>query len=92
MVEVGYGRGRVGSELVQLGSRWFVHACYQFYFRIYLQDLNFGLKVHLLFQNSSLGGNYENNTDFFKSCENIDVEEGGPYVIVSDIKSMSVNL
>ena len=29
MVEVGYGRGRVGSELLsQLGSRWFVHACY----------------------------------------------------------------
>ena len=28
MVEVGYGRGRVGSELSQLGSRWFVHACY----------------------------------------------------------------
>ena len=24
MVEVGYGRGRVGSELFQLGSRWFV--------------------------------------------------------------------
>ena len=23
MVEVGYGRGRVGSELSQLGSRWF---------------------------------------------------------------------
>ena len=22
MVEVGYGRGRVGSELSQLGSRW----------------------------------------------------------------------
>ena len=29
MVEVGYGRGRVGSELSQLGSRWFVHACYK---------------------------------------------------------------
>ena len=28
MVEVGYGRGRVGSELSQLDSRWFVHACY----------------------------------------------------------------
>ena len=28
MVEVEYGRGRVGSELSQLGSRWFVHACY----------------------------------------------------------------
>ena len=28
MVEVGYGRGRVGSELSQLGSRWFVRACY----------------------------------------------------------------
>ena len=30
MVKVGYGRGRVGSELLasQLGSRWFVHACY----------------------------------------------------------------
>ena len=28
MVEVGYGRGRVGSELCQLGSTWFVHACY----------------------------------------------------------------
>ena len=28
MVEVGYGRGRVGSELSQLGSRLFVHACY----------------------------------------------------------------
>ena len=28
MVEVGYGRGRVGSELSQLGSRWFVQACY----------------------------------------------------------------
>ena len=28
MVEVGYGRGRVGSKLSQLGSRWFVHACY----------------------------------------------------------------
>ena len=27
MVEVGYGRGRVESELSQLGSRWFVHAC-----------------------------------------------------------------
>ena len=27
-VEVGYSRGRVGSELSQLGSRWFVHACY----------------------------------------------------------------
>ena len=27
MVEVGYGRGRVGSELSQLGSRWF-DACY----------------------------------------------------------------
>ena len=26
MVEVGYGRSRVGSELSQLGSRWFVHA------------------------------------------------------------------
>ena len=25
MVEVGYGRGRVGSELSQLSSRWFVH-------------------------------------------------------------------
>ena len=24
MVEVGYGRGRVGSELSQLGLRWFV--------------------------------------------------------------------
>ena len=24
MVEVGYGRGRVTSELSQLGSRWFV--------------------------------------------------------------------
>ena len=23
MVAVGYGRGRVGSELSQLGSRWF---------------------------------------------------------------------
>ena len=29
MVEVWYGRGRLGSELAQLGSRWFVHACYQ---------------------------------------------------------------
>ena len=29
MVEVEYGRGRVGSELSQLGSRWFVHACYK---------------------------------------------------------------
>ena len=28
MVEVGYGTGRVGSELSQFGSRWFVHACY----------------------------------------------------------------
>ena len=28
MVEVGYGRGRVGSELFQLGSIWFVHAYY----------------------------------------------------------------
>ena len=28
MVEVGYGRGRVGSELSQLGSRWFVQACF----------------------------------------------------------------
>ena len=28
MVEVKYCRGRVGSELSQLGSRWFVHACY----------------------------------------------------------------
>ena len=28
MVEVGYGRGRVGSELSQLGLRSFVHACY----------------------------------------------------------------
>ena len=28
MVEVGYGRGREGSELSQLGSRWFVHTCY----------------------------------------------------------------
>ena len=28
MVEVGYGRGIEGSELSQLGSRWFVHACY----------------------------------------------------------------
>ena len=28
MVEVGYGRGRVGSEMSQLGSIWFVHACY----------------------------------------------------------------
>ena len=27
MVEVGYGSGRVGSELYQVGSRWFVHAC-----------------------------------------------------------------
>ena len=26
MVEVGYGRGKVGSELSQLDSRWFVHA------------------------------------------------------------------
>ena len=29
MVEVEYGRGRVGSELSQLGSRWFVHTCYK---------------------------------------------------------------
>ena len=29
MVEVEYGRGRVGSELSQLGSRWCVHACYK---------------------------------------------------------------
>ena len=29
MVEVEYGRGRVGSELSQLGSRLFVHACYK---------------------------------------------------------------
>ena len=29
MVEVEYGRGRVGPELSQLGSRWFVHACYK---------------------------------------------------------------
>ena len=28
MIEVGYGKGRVGSKLSQLGSRWFVHACY----------------------------------------------------------------
>ena len=28
MVEVGYGRGRVGSELSELGWRWFVHAYY----------------------------------------------------------------
>ena len=26
MVEVGYGSGTVGSELSQLGSRWFVQA------------------------------------------------------------------
>ena len=29
MVEVGYGSGRVGSELSQLGSRWFVYARYK---------------------------------------------------------------
>ena len=29
MVEVGYGRARVGSELSQLVSRWFVLACYK---------------------------------------------------------------
>ena len=28
MVEVGYGRGRVGSELSQWGSKCFFHACY----------------------------------------------------------------
>ena len=28
MVEVGYGMGRVRSDLSQLGSRWFVHASY----------------------------------------------------------------
>ena len=27
MVEIGYSRGRVGSELSQLGSRWF-DACF----------------------------------------------------------------
>ena len=29
MVEVGYCRGRVRSELSQLVSRWFVYACYE---------------------------------------------------------------
>ena len=29
MVEVWYGRCRVGSELSQLGLRLFVHACYK---------------------------------------------------------------
>ena len=29
MVEVVNGRVRVGSELYQLASRWFVHACYK---------------------------------------------------------------
>ena len=28
MVEIGYGRGIVGSELSKLGSRWF-DACYK---------------------------------------------------------------
>ena len=28
----------------------------------------------------------------FKSCENIDVEEDGPYVIILNILSASVNL
>ena len=27
MVEVGYGRGRVGFKLSQLDLRWFVHTC-----------------------------------------------------------------